>query len=140
MLVRIFKFLFIFLIFLYHSSVFSKSTENKKFNQRYLSDYFSALVSYENGDNELAVKYFDSTKSIIRDYPNYFDSYVNSLVLNNEVREAINQIKFFNPNNKSINFQTILLLTIDALKNNNFKYIYIILSKGHHTTFLSLKN
>ena len=121
MLVRIFKFLFIFLIFLYHSSVFSKSTENKKFNQRYLSDYFSALVSYENGDNELAVKYFDSTKSIIRDYPNYFDSYVNSLVLNNEVREAINQIKFFNPNNKSINFQTILLLTIDALKNNNFK-------------------
>ena len=95
MLVRILKILFIFLLFLYHSSVFSKSTESNNFNQRYLSNYFSALISYENGDNELAVKYFDSTKSIIEDYPNYFDRYVESLVLSNKVREAINQIKFF---------------------------------------------
>ena len=75
MLVRFLKTLFIFLIFLYHSSVFSKSTENNNFNQRYLSNYFSALVSYENGDNELAVKYFNSTKSILKDHPYYLDKY-----------------------------------------------------------------
>ena len=61
---RIFRFLFIIITFLYHSSTFSKTTENKNFNQRYLSNYFSALVSHENGDNELAIKYFNSTKSI----------------------------------------------------------------------------
>ena len=120
MLVRILKILFIFLLFLYHSSVFSKSTEGNNFNQRYLSNYFSALISYENGDNELAVKYFDSTKSIIEDYPNYFDRYVESLVLSNKVREAINQIKFFESKNNVDNFQTNLLLTIDALKKSNF--------------------
>ena len=121
MLVRILKVLFIFLLFLYHSSVFSKSTGNNNFNQRYLSNYFSALVSYENGANELAIKYFDSTKSILRDYPSYFDKYVESLVLNNKVREAINQIKFFKSENNIDNFQKTLLLTIDALKKSNFK-------------------
>ncbi len=120
MLVRFLKALFIFLIFLYHSSVFSKSTENNNFNQRYLSNYFSALVSYENGDNDLSIKYFDSTKSILRDYPSYFDKYVESLVLNNKVREAINQIKVFKSKNNINNFQTSLLLTVDALKKSDF--------------------
>ncbi len=120
MIIRIFQILFIFFIFLYHSTVFSKSTKNNNFNQRYLSNYFSALVSYENGDNDLALKYFDSTKNILRDYPNYFDRYVNSLVLNSKVSEAINQTKFFKSKNNVENFQTILLLTIDAFKNNNF--------------------
>ncbi len=120
MLVRILKVLFIFLLFLYHSSVFSKSSENNNFNQRYLSNYFSALVSYENGANELAIKYFNSTKSILRDYPSYFDKYVESLVLNNKVREAINQIKFFKSKNNIVNFQKTFLLTIDALKSSNF--------------------
>ena len=120
MLIRYLKVLFILIIFLYHSSVFSKSSENNNFNQRYLSDYFSALVSYDNNDNELAIKYFDQTKSILRDRPEFFDTYISNLVLNNKVREAINQIKFFKSKNNENKFQTILLLTIDALKNNDF--------------------
>ena len=120
MLLRFLKVFLIFILFLYHSSVFSKSTENSNFNQRYLSNYFSALVSYENGDNEIAIKYFDSTKSILRDYSDYFNKYVESLVLNNQVREAINQIKLFKSKKNIDNFQTNLLLTIDALKKNNF--------------------
>ncbi len=120
MLVKFLKTLFIFLIFLYHSSVFSKSTENNNFNQRYLSNYFSALVSYKNGDNELAIKYFDSTKNILREYPAYFDKYVESLVLNNKVNEAINEIKFIKSKNNIDNFQATLLLIIDALKKSDF--------------------
>ena len=120
MLIRYLKVLFILIIFLYHSSVFSKSSENNNFNQRYLSDYFSALVSYDNNDNELAIKYFDQTKSILRDRQEFFDTYISNLVLNNKVREAINQIKFFKSKNNENKFQTILLLTIDALKNNDF--------------------
>ena len=79
MLVRILKVLFISHLFLYHSSVFSKSTENNNFNQRYLSNYFSAQVSHENGDNDKAIKYFNSTKSILRDYPDYFDKYIQTI-------------------------------------------------------------
>ena len=115
------KILFIFLTFLYHSSVFSKPTDNNNFNQRYLSNYFSAIVSYDNKDNELSLKYFDSTKSIFRDHPKFFDKYISNLVLNNKVREAIKQIKFFKSKNNTEQFQTTLLLTIDSLKNNDFK-------------------
>ena len=114
------KILFIFLTFLYHSSVFSKPTDNNNFNQRYLSNYFSAIVSYDNKDNELSLKYFDSTKSIFRDHPKFFDKYISNLVLNNKVREAIKQIKFFKSKNNTDKFQTIFLLTIDSLKNNDF--------------------
>ena len=115
------KILFIFLTFLYHSSVFSKPTDNNNFNQRYLSNYFSAIVSYDNKDNELSLKYFDSTKSIFRDNPKFFDKYISNLVLNNKAREAIKQIKFFKSKNNTDHFQTTLLLTIDSLKNNDFK-------------------
>ena len=115
------KILFIFLTFLYHSSVFSKPTDNNNFNQRYLSNYFSAIVSYDNKDNELSLKYFDSTKSIFRDHPKFFDKYISNLVLNNKVKEAIKQIKFFKSKNNTDHFQTTLLLTIDSLKNNDFK-------------------
>ena len=115
-----FRILIIIITFLYHSSTFSKTSENQNFNHRYLSKYFSALISHENGDNELAIKYFDSTKSILRDYPVSFDKYVNSLVLENKVKEAINQIKHFNSKNKVNNFQASLLLIIDALKDNKF--------------------
>ena len=47
-----FRILIIIIIFLYHSSTFSKTSENQNFNHRYLSKYFSALVSHENGDND----------------------------------------------------------------------------------------
>ena len=120
MSVRILNILFIIFILLYHSLVFSKTNENKNFNHRYLSSYFSAQVSHENGDNRLAIKYFNSTKNILRDYPNYFDQYVTSLVLNSEVQQAIKEIKFFSTKKKIDNFQTNFLLTIDALKNKNY--------------------
>ena len=128
MLLKFFKYFFILATFLYHSLAFSKTTENNNFNQRYLSNYFSAQVSYENGDNDLAIKYFKSTKSILRDYPNYFDKYVESLVLNGEISEAISQIKFFNSKNKINNFQTNLLLIIEALQKKNFNQVNNYLS------------
>ena len=123
MFLKILKVLIISSIFLYHSLAFSKTVENKNFNHRYLSNYFSALVSHKNGDNNSAIKYFGKTKSIFRDYPNYFDQYIKSLVLSGNINEAINQIKFFKSKNKVDNFQTTLLLIVDGFKKNNFKQI-----------------
>ena len=79
MFLKILKVLIIFSIFLYHSLAFSKTVDNKNFNHRYLSNYFSALVSHKNGDNNLAIKYFGTTKRRLRDYPNYFDQYIKVL-------------------------------------------------------------
>ena len=46
--------IFIFLILLvYQNSANSKSTDENEFNQKYLSNYFSALVSYRQQNNTL---------------------------------------------------------------------------------------
>ena len=120
MFLKILKILLILFISLYHSAVLSKTDENKNFNHRYLSNYFSALISHKNGDNELAIKFFNSTKNILENNPNYFDQYIKSLVLNGNVNEAINQIKVSYPKKKINSFQTTLLLSILSLKNKNF--------------------
>ena len=42
----------------------SKTTDEKDFNPKYLSNYLSAKISYSNKNNEDSVKYFNSLKSI----------------------------------------------------------------------------
>ena len=69
MQLRILKILLIILILLYHSLVFSKTNENKNFNHRYLSSYFSAQVSHQNGDNGLAIKYFLNSTTVVNLIP-----------------------------------------------------------------------
>tara|TARA_B100002051_G_scaffold272796_2_gene310215 strand:- start:112 stop:1794 length:1683 start_codon:yes stop_codon:yes gene_type:complete len=120
MFLKILKYFITINIFLYHSLVFSKTVENNNFNHRYLSNYFSAQVSHENGNNDLAIQYFNSTKSVLRAYPDYFDKYIETLVLNGKVDKAIEQIKFFNSKDKINNFQKTLLLTVSAIKNSDF--------------------
>ena len=118
---KILKYFVIINFFLYHSLVFSKTVENNNFNHRYLSNYFSAQVSHENGNNDLAIQYFNSTKSVLRAYPDYFNKYIETLVLNGKVDKAIEQIKFFNSKDKINNFQKTLLLTVNAIKNGDFE-------------------
>ena len=121
MFLKILKYFITINIFLYHSLVFSKTVENNNFNHRYLSNYFSAQVSHENGNNDLAIQYFNSTKSVLRAYPDYFNKYIETLVLNGKVDKAIEQIKFFNSKDKINNFQKTLLLTVNAIKNGDFE-------------------
>ena len=59
-----FKIFFIIAI-LYHSEVYSKAADNKDFNHRYLSNYFSALLSSNNDKNEKALKFFNSSKYLL---------------------------------------------------------------------------
>ena len=118
---KILKYFVIINFFLYHSLVFSKTVENNNFNHRYLSNYFSAQVSHENGNNDLAIQYFNSTKSVLRAYPDYFNKYIETLVLNGKVDKAIEQIKFFNSKDKINNFQKTLLLTVNAIRNGDFE-------------------
>ena len=120
MITNIYKIFFLLIIFLYQTSVLSKTTDEKDFNYKYLSNYLSAKISYSNQNNEDSVKYFNSSKSIINKHEGYLKEYVFALVLNGEIQKAINQIKLNKDLASSDFFEADLLLLIDNFKNKKF--------------------
>ena len=57
------KLILFIIIFVYQTSVFSKTTEENDFNPKYLSSYLSALISKNNQNSVDSVKYFNYSKS-----------------------------------------------------------------------------
>ncbi len=112
----------VIIIFLsYQTPLYSKSDTFNDFNSKDLSNYFSGIVAFENGDNIEALKYFNFSKKLINKHDNYLKRYINSLVLDNKVSQAINVLNN-NVNKSNADFyETYLILTIDSLKKNNFK-------------------
>ena len=116
------KILLIILSFLtLQTTTYSSTTVDKKFNQKYLSDYFSALVSSGNQKNEEALEYFNSSKFLIQKHDDFLKKYVFSLVLNGQVKKGIDQIKTSKNDINSNTFELNLLLLIDSLKKKDFK-------------------
>jgi len=119
MLVKFFKFILILLI--YQSPLYSKNNTLNDFNSRFLSNYFSGIVAYENSDNSQALKFFNSSKFLIKQHEIYLEKYTFALVLNGKVKKAINQIKQNSTKDNSNFFQANLLLAIDSLKKGDYK-------------------
>ena len=116
------KILLIILSFLaLQTSTYSSTSANNKFNQKYLSNYFSALVSSGNQKNEEALEYFNSSKFLIQKHDNFLKKYVFSLVLNGQVKKGIDQIKISKNDINSNTFELNLLLLVDSLKKKDFK-------------------
>ncbi len=116
------KILIIILSFLaLQTSTYSSTSANNKFNQKYLSNYFSALVSSGNQKNEEALEYFNSSKFLIQKHDNFLKKYVFSLVLNGQVKKGIDQIKISKNDINSNTFELNLLLLVDSLKKKDFK-------------------
>ena len=105
---------------LYQTNLFSKIVENNNFNQKYLSSYFSALLSYDNQNNQKALKYFNSSKFLLNKHDNFLREYIFSLVENGELSKAIKQIKLSKNKNSSKFFEAKLLLVIDDMKKKKF--------------------
>ena len=115
-----FKIFFIIFLLLYQTSLYSKGTEKNEFNQKYLSNYFSALLSHDNQKNDQALKFFESSKFLIKKHDNFLKEYVFSLVLNGQVKKSIKQIKTKkNPYNSNF-FEANLLLIIDRIQKKKF--------------------
>ena len=53
------KLIFFTIIFIYQTSVNSKTVDGSDFNPKYLSDYFSAIISQNNLNSDASVKYFN---------------------------------------------------------------------------------
>ena len=112
----------VLLIFIsYQTPLYSKSATFNDFNSKDLSNYFSGIIAFENGDNSEALKYFNFSKKLINNHDGYLKRYVNSLVLDNKVPQAINVLN--NNANKSNSdfYDAYIILIVDSLKKNNFK-------------------
>ena len=119
------KIFFILLIILYQSSSFGKSIDNLDFNPRYLSNYFSAILSQKNQENENALKYFNNSKSLLNKHESYFENLIFSLVMNGKLKSAIQKIKLSDENKVDF-FDAQLLLLVDAIQKKNFVKAKII--------------
>jgi len=112
------KILIILFFLLYQNGAYSKATDKNDFNQKYLSNYFSALVSSNNQKNDDAIIFFNSSKFLINKHDNFLREYVFSLILDGQVKKAINQIK----RSDNLNFfEANLLLTLDSLTKKKYK-------------------
>ena len=121
---------FIFLTFiLYQNFAYSKTSTDNDFNPRYLSNYLSAIISYNNENNSSSVKFFDASKNLINKHENYLKDYIFALVLNGEVEKALYQIK--STKNQQIKnfFEADLLLILDNFKKKKFKKNDLLLNK-----------
>ena len=119
MLIKLFKFILILLF--YQGPLYSKSNSLNDFNSHHLSNYFSGIVAYDNNDNSKALKFFKSSKHLIKKHNSYLKNYVNALVLEGNVLQATNEIKQNLTKNNSDFFEAHLLLALDSLKRKDYK-------------------
>ncbi len=117
---KIVKLVIIIFIF-YQTPLYSKSATFNDFNSRDLSNYFSGIVAFENGDNSKALKYFNFSKTLANKHDSYLKRYINSLVLDNKVPQAINVLNNNSKKSNSDFYDAYIILIIDSLKKNDFK-------------------
>ena len=120
MLVKFLKIFFLIFFLFYQNILYSKITNNVQFKSKNLSSYLSALISFENDDNDSALKFFNSSKSLMDEHDIFLKNYIKSLIIEGQVSKAINQVKL-NLNKKNSNFfEAQLLMSIDSIKKKNF--------------------
>ena len=133
------KFLILSIFLLYQTNVQSKSFDQKNFNQRYLSNYFSALVSFDNVNNERAIKYYNSSKALIDQHETFLKNYIFSLVEIGDVKKAIREISNNKNTNNSNFFEAYVILIVDAINKKDFLnakiYIESLKQFDEQTTF-----
>ena len=115
------KIFYIIFFLLYQTVGYTKTSDKNDFNYKYLSSYFSALISFDNQKNNKALEFFESSKYLKKKHNNYLKEYVYSLVLDGQIKKAVNQIKSSGNMKNSNFFEGKLLLVLDLM--NKKKYI-----------------
>ena len=115
------KIFYIIFALLYQTVGYTKTSDKNDFNYKYLSSYFSALISFDNQKNNKALEFFESSKYLKKRHDNYLKEYVYSLVLDGQIKKAVNQIKSLRDSKNSNFFEGKLLLVLDLM--NKKKYI-----------------
>ena len=119
MLIKFFKFALILLFV--QSPLYSKNKTLNDFNSHHLSNYFSGIVAYGNNDNSHALKFFRSSKNLIKQHNSYLENYIYSLVLEGKALQAASEIKQSSTGDNSNFFEAHLILALDSLKRKDYK-------------------
>ena len=115
------KIFYIIFALLYQTVGYTKTSDKNDFNYKYLSSYFSALISFDNQKNNKALEFFESSKYLKKKHNNYLKEYVYSLVLDGQIKKAVNQIKSSRNLKNSNFFEGKLLIVLDLI--NKKKYV-----------------
>jgi len=65
------KLILFIIFFVYQTSAFSKTKEDKSFNPKYLSNYLSGIISHNNDNISESVKYFSLSKILKEKHDEY---------------------------------------------------------------------
>ena len=120
MFIKYFK-LILIITFFYQSPLYSKSRALNNFNSHYFSNYLSGIIAYENKNNSEALDFFKSSKFLIDKHQPYFERYIYSLVLENNVKSAAKEIKKNLGKNNPKFFEAFLIMSLDSLKKKDFR-------------------
>ena len=129
MLVKIFQLILILLF--YQNPLYSKSRVLNDFNERYLTNYLSGIVAYNNKKNSDALKFFNSSKILIKQHNAYLERYIETLVLEGKIHKASNEIKQNLTKNNSNFFEAYLILSLESLEKKNYKKSKEYLQKSY---------
>ena len=120
MISKFFKIIFIIISFFFANQANSKNIDYN-FNKSELSNYLSAIISFNNHENEQSLNYFNSSKRLLRNHENYLKQYVFSLVVNQKVKRAIQEIKVLENKENVYFFESYVLLILDSILKKKYK-------------------
>ena len=93
MVTKIYKIIFFCLFVFYQNISHSKSLEPPVFNEKYIYNYFSALVALDKNQNYESLKFFNSSKYLKESHESYIKKYIFSLIQSGKIKKAVNEIK-----------------------------------------------
>ncbi len=135
MIANYLKIFCILLLFFFPISAKSKVENSIQFNERELSSYLSAVIAQNNENNKESLKFFKSSKNLKNKHDEYFKKYILSLVLNQNVKGAIQEIRIQKKSKKVNFFEADLLLLIDNLQKKKFNQSNLYLKKLLNYTY-----
>ncbi len=121
MISNYFKIFSILIIFIFPNEAKSKNNYINEFDSRELSNYLSAIIALNNEKNEISLEFFKSSKNLKNKHDQFFKKYIFSLVLNQNVKGAIQELKLQKNKKKIDFFEAYLLLAIDSIQKKDFK-------------------
>ena len=120
------RFLILIILILYQTVALSKTPKANNFNQKYLSNYFSALVSYNSTEKWESLKYFNLSKNLVTSHSNYLQNYIMALVENGKVDRAVKEINKYKRSDSLNFFEAKILLIAESISEQNYEYTKIL--------------
>lgn len=129
MLSKIYQIILICFFIFFQNISYAKNTNLRDIDKKYIYNYFSAQISFNNNDNAESLKFFNSSKFLKESHQPHIKRYVESLVFNGKVKHAIREIETTKDKRFTNFFKADFLLLLQSLKDKNYKKSNFFLKK-----------